>query len=120
MSGSSFTSSLGDIMLKTIQKVVETPGTMLGEHDFAWNGHLQNSFYHPMYICHVKCVNHHLHCFTTPTFVLHTGWSPLKISNCNGQNDVMKVLMKSGANIYQANEVTTHICSVIVIHSHKI
>ena len=30
MSGSSLTASLGDIMLITIQKVVETPGTMLG------------------------------------------------------------------------------------------
>ena len=30
MSGSSFTASLGDIMLITIQKVVETSGTMLG------------------------------------------------------------------------------------------
>ena len=54
------------------------------------------------------------------TFVLHTGWSPLKTSNYNGQLDVLKVLMKSGANINQANEVTTHICSVIVIYLHKI
>ena len=30
MSGSSLTASLGDIMLITVQKVVETPGTMLG------------------------------------------------------------------------------------------
>ena len=30
ISGSSFTASLGEIMLITIRKVVETPGTMLG------------------------------------------------------------------------------------------
>ena len=30
MSGASLTASLGDIMLITIQKVIETPGTMLG------------------------------------------------------------------------------------------
>ena len=30
MLGASLSASLGDIMLKTIQKVVETPGTMLG------------------------------------------------------------------------------------------
>ena len=71
MSGTSTTPSLGDIMLITIQKVVETPGTMLGafqlgihkslqlstyKHDLALgdgNGHLQITFYHAMYICHV-------------------------------------------------------------------
>ena len=53
------------------------------------------------------------------TIVLHNDWSPLKTSSFNGQLDVVKVVCKAGANINQADKVGTHICSVIVIHSHK-
>ena len=55
-----------------------------------------------------------------PTFVLQNGWSPLKISSLNGHLDAVKALIKAGANINQVDEVSTHICRVIVIHSHKI
>ena len=54
------------------------------------------------------------------TFVLQNVWSPLKASIFNGHLDVVKALIKAGANINQANKVSTHFCSVIIIHSHKI
>ena len=54
------------------------------------------------------------------TFVLQNGWSPLNISSLNGHLDVVKALIKAGANINQADEVSTHFCSINVIHSHKI
>ena len=53
------------------------------------------------------------------TFVFQDGWSPLKISSFKGHLAVVKALIKSGANINQADKVSTHICSVIVIHLHK-
>ena len=43
-----------------------------------------------------------------PTFVLQNGWSPLRTSSLNGHLDVVKALIKAGANINQADEVTTH------------
>ena len=52
-----------------------------------------------------------------PTIVLHNGWSPLKTSNFNGHRDVVKAQIKAGANINQADKVSTHIFSVIVIYS---
>ena len=55
-----------------------------------------------------------------PTFELQNVWSPLKTSSFNGHLDVVKALIKAGANINQADKDSTHICSVIVIHSHKI
>ena len=54
------------------------------------------------------------------TCVFQDGWSPLKISSFKGHLAVVKALIKSGANINQADKMSTHICSVIVIHSHKI
>ena len=54
------------------------------------------------------------------TFVLQDGWSPLITSSINGHPDVVKALIKAGANINQADKVSTHTCSVIVIHSHNI
>ena len=47
------------------------------------------------------------------TFVLQDGLSPLYISSVNGHLDVVKTLIEAGANINQANKVSTHICSVI-------
>ena len=57
-----------------------------------------------------------------PTFVLQNGWSNNIIitSSLDGHLDVVKALIKAGANINQADEDTTLVCSVIVIHSHKI
>ena len=55
-----------------------------------------------------------------PTFVLQNDWSPLKISSFKGHLDVVKALIKAGANINQADKVSRHICSVNVIHSHNI
>ena len=55
-----------------------------------------------------------------PKFVLQNGWSPLEASSFNGHLNVVKALIKDGSNIYQADKDSTHICSVIVIHSHKI
>ena len=40
------------------------------------------------------------------TFALQNGWSPLTISSLNGHLDVVKALIKAGANINQANKVS--------------
>ena len=69
-------------------------------------------------------MNHHLLSFKIPTIVSQDGWSPLITSSLNGHLDVVKALNKAGANINQADEVSTHICSthicsIIVIHSYK-
>ena len=42
-------------------------------------------------------------------FVLQNGESPLFIASKNGHLDVVKTLIEAGANIYQANTVSTHI-----------
>ena len=52
------------------------------------------------------------------TFVLQNCW--LNTSSFSGHLDVVKALIKAGATISQADKDSTHICSVIVIHSHKI
>ena len=45
----------------------------------------------------------------TSTVVLQDGWSPLKSSCFEGHLDVVKTLIEAGANINQANKVSTHI-----------
>ena len=40
-----------------------------------------------------------------PTLVLQDGLSPLKTSSFNGHVDVVKALIKAGANINQADKV---------------
>ena len=44
-------------------------------------------------------------------FVLQDGWSPLKSSCFNGHLDVVKTLIEAGANINDADKVSTHITS---------
>ena len=39
------------------------------------------------------------------TFVLQDGWSPLYTASCYGHFDVVKTLLKAGANINQAMKV---------------
>ena len=43
------------------------------------------------------------------TFVLQNGASPLLASSFNGHLDVLKTLIEAGANIHQAEKVSTHI-----------
>ena len=43
------------------------------------------------------------------TFVLQDGRSPLFESSLNGHLDVVKTLIEAGANINQAEKVSTHI-----------
>ena len=43
------------------------------------------------------------------TFVLQDGQSPLYTSCLNGHLDVVKTLIEAGANIDQADKVSTHI-----------
>ena len=52
------------------------------------------------------------------TFVLQDGRSPLYASSSRGHLEIVKTLIEAGANINQVNKVSTHICIVIVIHSH--
>ena len=41
------------------------------------------------------------------SFVLQDGWSPLLIASFYGHLDVVKTLIEAGANINQANKVST-------------
>ena len=52
------------------------------------------------------------------TFVLQNSTSPLKASCLKGHLGVVKTLIEAGANINQADKVSTHILSVILIHLH--
>ena len=45
---------------------------------------------------------------------MQDGWSPLLASCFNGHLDVVKTLIEAGANINQANKVSTHITTVHV------
>ena len=49
-------------------------------------------------------------------FVLQDGWSPLKSSCFNGHLDVVKTLIEAGANINEADKVSTHIPPARVWH----
>ena len=42
------------------------------------------------------------------TFVLQAGQSPLYVSCFNGHLDVVKILTEAGANINQADKVSTY------------
>ena len=42
-------------------------------------------------------------------FVLQDGLSPLHMASQEGHLDVMKTLIEAGANIHQADKVSTHI-----------
>ena len=42
-------------------------------------------------------------------FVLQDGCSPLSVASHDGQHDVVKTLIEAGANINQAEKVSTHI-----------
>ena len=52
------------------------------------------------------------------TFILQDGRSPLYASSSRGDLEIVKTLIEAGANINQANKVSTHICIVLVIHLH--
>ena len=62
---------------------------------------------------------------------MQNGWSPLHVASQEGHLDVVRTLIEAGANIDQADKVSTHTytCmtsnpvikySVIVIHSHTL
>ena len=80
------------------------------------NGHLQNTFNQPVQLSYVMFQPSPP--LKMQTFVLQNGRSPLYTSSCNGHLDVVKALIKAGADINQADKVSAHICSVIIIHSH--
>ena len=51
----------------------------------------------------------HLRWFKKQTYVLQDGRSPLYTSVLDGDLDVVKTLIEAGANIDQADKVSTHI-----------
>ena len=53
-----------------------------------------------------------------PKFVLQNGWSLLKTSSFKGHLDVVKALIKAGANINLADKVSTHIFQYTYFQCH--